>query len=116
MGIPLLRGRLPGHADTERTEPVFIIDEELVRRFWPGEDPIGTRVAWGKAEGERLAGEIVGVVGRVRWGGIAANPQPTTYFWFPQDPRVDVRGIYLATEPAYRARVAILLTSSQSVR
>jgi putative ABC transport system permease protein len=87
MGIPLVRGRLPGDADTARTEPVFIIDEELRRRFWPGEDPIGARVAWRKAEGERLSGEIVGVVGRVRWGGMAANPQPTTYFWFPQDPR-----------------------------
>lgn len=87
MGIPLLRGRLPGDADTERTEPVFIIDEELGRRFWPGEDPIGARVAWRKAAGEKLSGEIVGVVGSVRWGGMAANPQPTTYFWFPQDPR-----------------------------
>ena len=27
MGIPLLRGRVPGAADTETTEPVFVIDE-----------------------------------------------------------------------------------------
>ncbi len=86
MGIPLLRGRLPGETDTDQTQPVFIIDEELARRFWPGEDPIGIRLVWRRGEGERLSGEIVGVVGSVRWGGLAANPQPTNYFWFPQDP------------------------------
>ena len=32
MGIPLLRGRFPGAADTEKTQPVFIIDEQLARR------------------------------------------------------------------------------------
>jgi putative ABC transport system permease protein len=86
MEIPLLRGRVPGAADTETTEPVFVIDERLARLYWPGEDPIGTRLAWGSAGGGGLSGEIVGVVGSVRWIGLATNPQPTTYFWFPQDP------------------------------
>jgi len=85
MGIPLVRGRLPGRADTENTQPVLVIDEALARRFWPGRDPIGTRLVWRRGERE-LSGEIVGVVGSVRWAGMAANTQPTTYFWFPQDP------------------------------
>jgi len=87
MGIPLLRGRVPGDSDTERTRPVFVIDEELARRFWPSVDPIGARLAWRRAGRETLSGEIVGVVGSVRWIGMAVRPQPTTYFWFPQDPR-----------------------------
>jgi putative ABC transport system permease protein len=86
MGIPLLRGRLPGDADTRNTAPVFIIDETLARRHWPGEDPVGTRLVWRTGEGERLSGEVVGVVGSVRWAGLAASPQATTYFWFPQNP------------------------------
>jgi putative ABC transport system permease protein len=86
MGIPLLRGRFPGEADTERTRPVVVIDEELARRHWPGQDPIGARIAWSTPEGERLSGEIIGVVGGVRWRGMASGPQATTYFWFPQDP------------------------------
>jgi putative ABC transport system permease protein len=85
MGIPLLRGRLPGPADTEKTQPVLVIDEALSRRFWPDKDPIGTRLAWRRGE-RKLSGEIVGVVGSVRWAGMAANMQATTYFWFPQDP------------------------------
>jgi putative ABC transport system permease protein len=86
MGIPLRRGRLPGAGDTEKTRPVFVIDEELARRFWPDTDPIGAHLVWRRGEGERLSGEIVGVVGSVHWIGMAARPQPTTYFWFPQDP------------------------------
>jgi putative ABC transport system permease protein len=86
MGIPLLRGRFPGAADTETTQPVFVIDEKLARLYWPGEDPIGTRLVWRSVGGGGLSGEIVGVVGSVRWVGVATNPQPTTYFWFPQDP------------------------------
>jgi putative ABC transport system permease protein len=86
MGIPLLRGRLPGPADTERTQAVVVIDEELARRHWPGEDPIGTRLTWRKGEGERLSGEIIGVVGSVRWASMARKPNAMRYFWFSQDP------------------------------
>jgi putative ABC transport system permease protein len=85
MGIPLRRGRLPGAGDTEKTRPVFVIDEELARRFWPEKDPIGAHLVW-RRKGERLSGEIVGVVGSVHWISMAARPQPTSYFWFPQDP------------------------------
>jgi predicted permease len=85
MGIPLLRGRLPGAVDTERTRPVFVIDEELAQRYWPGADPIGARLTWRRGE-KSFSGEIIGVVGHVRWASMAAGSQPTTYFWFPQDP------------------------------
>ncbi len=86
MGIPLLRGRVPGATDTETTEPVFVIDQRLARLYWPGQDPIGARLVWRSDGGGGLSGEIVGVVGSVRWIGAATNPPPTTYFWFPQKP------------------------------
>jgi putative ABC transport system permease protein len=86
MGIPLRRGRLPGPSDRERTQPVFVIDEELARRFWPNEDPVGARLTWQTHPNETVTGEIIGVVGSVRWRGLATAPEPTTYFWFPQNP------------------------------
>jgi len=86
MGIPLVRGRLPGSADTDRTQPVFVIDEALARRYWPDENPIGARLTWHTGEGERLSGEIIGVVGSVRWQGMAADPPAAAYWWFPQAP------------------------------
>jgi putative ABC transport system permease protein len=103
MGIPLLRGRLFSEAESDKTQPVFVIDEALARRHWPGDDPIGSRIRWPGALGERdvgaedaaadpsggdamLSGEIIGVVGSVRWVGMAAEPQATVYSWFPQAP------------------------------
>jgi predicted permease len=103
MGIPLIRGRLFSDADTRNTEPVFVIDEQLARRYWPDQDPIGTRITWPKGlqqvisgvdagddevanESEPLSGAVVGVVGSVRWGGMAVAPPATAYWWFPQVP------------------------------
>ncbi len=87
MGIPLIRGRFPGAADTDETQPVFIIDEQLGRLHWPGADPIGARITWTQGNGKGpLTGEIVGVVGSVRWQGMAADPPATAYWWFPQAP------------------------------
>lgn len=49
MGIPLLRGRTFNSRDTESSPNVFIINDELVRRHFPGEDPIGKQISfdWG---------------------------------------------------------------------
>jgi putative ABC transport system permease protein len=86
MGIPLRRGRLPGPSDDARTQPVFVIDEEMARHFWPNEDPIGARLIWHTRPDETVTGEIIGIVGSVRWRGLAMAPEATTYFWFPQNP------------------------------
>ncbi len=86
MGIRLVRGRFPRHSDTERTQGVFVIDEELARKYWPNQDPIGARLIWRRTVEVRLAGEVIGIVGGVRWAGRANSAQPTAYFWFPQNP------------------------------
>jgi putative ABC transport system permease protein len=85
MRIPLLRGRLPDARDTERGSPVFVIDDTLARRYWPNADPVGAHVVFQQA-GRAMPGEIIGVVGSVRWATVAADPVPSTYFWFPQSP------------------------------
>ncbi len=89
LQIPLVRGRFFSAADTKETAPVFVIDEELARRYWPGKDPIGSRMTWPRSDGP-LSGEIIGVVGSVRWGGLAGNPNATTYWWLPQVPKAEL--------------------------
>jgi putative ABC transport system permease protein len=99
MGIPLLKGRLPSRNDTSRTQPVFVVDEELARRFWPNGDPIGAHLVWHSA-GATVTGEVIGVVGGVRWTGMAAERNPTTYFWFPQKPGRELAVVVrTATDP-----------------
>ena len=86
MGIPLLRGRLPDESDATRTRPVFLIDEELARRYWPDEDAVGAHIVWRRGERAMLSGEIIGIVGSVRWQTMAADPDATAYWWFSNAP------------------------------
>jgi putative ABC transport system permease protein len=61
MGVPLRSGRDFGAGDRMGSGPVAIVNETFVRRFLPGEQPIGQRVRLGFEPGTRY--EIVGVVG-----------------------------------------------------
>jgi len=48
MRIPVLRGRSLNEADlVQGAAPVVVINEEMARRFWPGQDPIGKRLKYG---------------------------------------------------------------------
>jgi len=64
MRIPLLRGRLLTADDHRGEAPhVVVIDELMARRFWPGEEAIGTRIRFTQTDGPWHT--IVGVVGNV---------------------------------------------------
>ena len=63
LGIALLHGRDFAESDDAKATPVTIVNETLVRRFWPGENAIGKRVRFVQTRstfGPWL--EIVGVV------------------------------------------------------
>ncbi|HEY1307853.1 MAG TPA: FtsX-like permease family protein [Vicinamibacterales bacterium] len=108
MGIPLVRGRLPGRQDTEKTEPVFVIDELLARRYWPNMDPIGARLTWFRDKNERLTGVVIGVVGSVKFRGLAADAPESAYWWFPQVTTRDFTlSVRSATDAAAVAPVVI---------
>ncbi len=48
MEIPLVSGRLFADHDTPDAVPVAIINDAFARRYFPGENPIGQRVKWGR--------------------------------------------------------------------
>ena len=85
LGIPLLRGRAFDARDDESAPPVFVINEELARRHFPGEDPIGKRITFGD-----VTGEIVGLVGNVREMGPMGEPAPAIYRAYAQMPTARV--------------------------
>jgi putative ABC transport system permease protein len=76
LGIPL-RGRDFDERDTAESKPVTIISEEMARRYWPGEDPLGKTVTL-RSLGNRTY-TIIGVAGDVRSLGPATEPGPTVY-------------------------------------
>jgi putative ABC transport system permease protein len=68
MRIPVLRGRLLRDSDlAQGAEQVVVINEEMARRFWPGQDPVGRRLKYGldpAAKGPWKT--VVGVVSDMR--------------------------------------------------
>jgi putative ABC transport system permease protein len=84
MGIPLLCGRPFNEHDTKDSTRVAIINEAMVKKFFPDEDPIGKHIS--VTMGPTLYREIVGVVGDVKQYGLDQETPVETYEPFAQQP------------------------------
>lgn len=86
LGLPLRKGRAIGEQDTGRSLKVVLVNEELVRRHFPGEEPVGKRLmlynTYAKSEAEPY--EIVGVVSDIRHRGLNVPPSPEFYVSYLQ--------------------------------
>ena len=80
LEIPLIRGRFFSENERLDHDKYVIVNQELVREFFPAEDPIGKhlRVEWRTPEGENY--EIVGVVGDTTY---QIGRDVTPMMWFP---------------------------------
>src|SRR5208283_583967 len=83
LGIPIRRGRPFSDRDTNSSPGVILINEALMRRYFPNEDPVGR---------ETDRGTIVGVVADVRDAGLGREPQPEIFSPLAQHP---LRGLTL---------------------
>jgi predicted permease len=75
----LVRGRFFSEADDASKPGVVVINQALARRYFPGEDPIGQRIA-NDESGRPAVWEIVGVVDDVREGPLDVDTWPAEYF------------------------------------
>jgi putative ABC transport system permease protein len=78
LGIPLRAGRSFTNSDSSGSASVIVINETLRRRFFPGEDPVGKRLNLANV-GDPDWTQIVGVVGDVKYNGMADDVQPAIY-------------------------------------
>jgi putative ABC transport system permease protein len=88
MQIRLLQGREFREQDGSDSTPVVIVNEALVREFFPGENPIGKHIRPGiSTDGKpsRMR-EIVGVVGNVKYRDLGSEWTPESYIPFAQLP------------------------------
>jgi predicted permease len=53
VGQPILQGRDFTPADHENAAFVCIVSEAYAKRAWPGQDPIGKRVKWGRLDNSK---------------------------------------------------------------
>jgi predicted permease len=82
MRIPLRRGRTFDDRDSP-SAPVVIVNEDLARHAWPGEDPIGKQLKWGEQDRWMT---VVGVVGNVHQFSLNEKPTLDTYVPYRQVP------------------------------
>src|SRR5262249_38811513 len=106
LGITL-RGRDFDERDTAESQPVTIISEEMARRYWPGEDPLGKTVILRSLGNKTYS--IIGIAGDVRIFGPDTEPGPMAYAptagaatWSPMQLVVRTRTEPTAQTPAVR--------------
>jgi len=79
VGISLRRGRLLEPADPAES-PVVVVNEALVRRYYPNEDPLGKPIYMGAPDNRLFPrGTIVGVVSDTRDDGLGSEPLAIVY-------------------------------------
>lgn len=92
--IHLVKGRAFGAEDGPDAPRVAIISEAMVKRMFPGQDPIGQRLQvesaafeMGDTPGEKPWVTVVGVAGDIKQYWIDREPRNTVYFPTTQAPR-----------------------------
>lgn len=86
IGMRLVVGRGFEPRDREGAEPVAVVNETLVRRYFPAGDPVGQRLRFGST-GERPWMTVVGVVADVRQRGLGEPPVSEVFAPVLQRPR-----------------------------
>jgi putative ABC transport system permease protein len=82
LGIPLQTGRDFNDGDGSDKPPVAVVNEALVRKSLPGENPIGRTVFCLFDSAQPMT--IIGVAGDVRERGPAREPMPECYIPYRQ--------------------------------
>jgi putative ABC transport system permease protein len=106
LRIPLRAGRLFEARDAIDAPPVVIVSDAIAERYFPGEDPIGKRIAFDGA-----SAEIVGRVGDIRRAALSDTPRADLYFPFERQNGngitlfVHTTGDPLAALPAIRSTI-----------
>jgi predicted permease len=81
LGIPLRVGRDVRDSDVLDSPAVAVVSESFVKRYWPGQDPLGRRFDFALAERT-----VVGVAADIRVRGLERESEPQVYLPYRQMP------------------------------
>ncbi len=82
LRIPILAGRTFTAAEMAGSDAVIVTDN-LARRFWAGQDPIGKRLKRGTSDSTAPWMTVVGVVNEMKYRGLPANPTADPDIFMP---------------------------------
>jgi predicted permease len=107
LHVPLREGRFFSASDGPNTPPAVVLSENLARRIWPNQDPIGKRIRFGTGDAQGPWRTVVGVIGGIKQSPFAQHADPTAYFPYDQLPQASA-GVMLraAGDPTALARAA----------
>ncbi|HEY6388910.1 MAG TPA: ABC transporter permease [Candidatus Acidoferrum sp.] len=107
LGVPLLSGRELTEADGATAPKVALASESMVKRFFPGRNPLGLHFAFGAGDKVVPDIEIVGVVKDVKQEHVSTAIQPYVYIPYAQRQKITGMTFYVRSE-----RDPLLLASS----
>lgn len=81
----LLRGRHFTEQDDIAKPSVVIVNQALVRQYFPDENPIGKQLLYASAS-EPAPMEVIGIIDDIKEGPLDTATAPTMYVAFAQDP------------------------------
>jgi putative ABC transport system permease protein len=84
LRIPVVRGRGFTDADRAGAPRVAVVDQEMAKKYWPGQDPIGKRIALDGTDEAPNWVQVVGVVGHTRQDGIDQEGRAQLYVPYRQ--------------------------------
>ena len=90
MRVPLLQGRLFDRLNPDTLATEAVVSQALAEKYWPGQNPLGKRLAQGVGGTHPNWTTIIGVVGSVRENGL--NDPPTETVYYPMQPQRDFEG------------------------
>lgn len=80
MGIPIMSGREFTRADNETARPVAVVNEKMAAQYWPGRDPVGSRL---QMKGRWLT--VVGIAKMSKYRTLSEIPKPFFYLAMRQN-------------------------------
>jgi predicted permease len=112
LGLTLVTGRLIDSRDRMDTQPVAVVTEATVQRFWPGETGLGKRFRVGTSDSPEF--EIVGVVRDYKILTPGEAPRPMVHFAWDQ--RTQSSGVltYRSTAPERMLEQVIAAARAES--
>jgi predicted permease len=89
MGLTILKGRGFRTDDSPDAPRVAVVNEQLARHYWPGQDPLGKRFRLNDADADahRAWVEVVGLARNSKYIFIAEPPTEFVYLPYRQKPQ-----------------------------
>lgn len=100
MQIPVVGGQVFSLEDGPQSQPVVVVNESMVNRYWPNQNPIGQRIKAGNADSKNPWFTVKGVVKDSAQASLDRGIRPEVYF-----PLGQMAGYYRRMNLAVRTSV-----------